>query len=595
MNKSLIGSLIEMIRSYRLRVIFAFVLVLLSNLLIVLNPLILRQAIMALVPGQFEEPTLLTRLLQKEMGSLYHCPYGWAFLMIGIGTAAAALKYYMRMIFITMGREVELQLRQKLFDRLQAQSKIFFDKYGIGDLLSRLTNDISAYRDLLGPGLMYPIFFSTLLIPVMIALFTLSPLMASVTLIPLFVIYGLNSAIRQPLYHLARQVQESLGSMSGMVHEHYSGIRIVKAYALELKLLQKFKRLGKNFQTISMRFGCFQGMVFPFLTLIIKSVSLLIVVVAGGMIAYRTENFNAADFLSFMWLQSYLFTPLLMLGWILPMYQKGKAAYGRLVEIYEEPIELQERAPNLNAIEPQDSIVIKDLTFSYPHQMKAALRGINLTIPSGAFIGITGPVGSGKTTLFRLLNREYEIPENKILIGGKDIHSYRLSAFHQAIVMVEQMPFLFSKSIQDNIGFGLDLSEEKLEKVSRQADIYDTIKKFPQQFSTVVGERGISLSGGQKQRIAIARAFLTDRPILLLDDIFSSLDTETEHRVFEAIKANFSGKTVLLVTHRVSILEQLDRLIYMKEGKIVEEGTPEELVRKKGFYEALYNLQKRDL
>lgn len=593
MNKSLAGSLIDMVRHYRFRVFIAFLLVLASNLLLILNPLILRQAIMAIVPQQGEEANQLTHLLQWLLGPLFYCAYSWAYLIIAIATVSAALKYFMRMIFISIGREVELNVRRKLFERIQSQSKGFFDRHGIGDLLSRLTNDITAYRDLLGPGMMYPLFFITLLIPALLALFALSPLMATISLIPIVSIYGLNMAIRQPLYQISKEVQQSLGDLSVMAHEHYSGIRIVKSYGIEPPLFRLFKKLCFQFKDLNMRLVCFQGMVFPVLTLITKAVTVLIVIVAGAIISFGWTELTMADFLSFMWIQSYLFSPLLMLGWILPMYQKGKAAYARLIEIYEEPLEVYVKEPCMEHIPSQADIVIKDLTFHYPKQNKPALVNLNLSILSGSFIGLTGPVGSGKTTLFRLLNREYEVPEGKIFIGGHDIHHYSLQAFHDAFVVVEQMPFLFSKTIKDNIGFGLKgIEQSTIDQVAKQADLHDAVLSFSKQYETVVGERGVSLSGGQKQRVAIARAFLADRPILLLDDIFSALDAETEKHIFESMRRHFIGKTVLLITHRVSILEQLDRVIFMKEGRILEDGTPQTLLKQKGCYEALVNLQK---
>jgi ATP-binding cassette subfamily B protein len=217
---------------------------------------------------------------------------------------------------------------------------------------------------------------------------------------------------------------------------------------------------------------------------------------------------------------------------------------------------------------------------------------LTFNIKGGSFVGITGPIGSGKSTLFRLLSREYEIPRGMIYIGGKDIHDYPLEAFSKSMVTVEQIPFLFSKTIAENVMFGRDsASQAEIELVSRHADLHETVMEFPQQYDTVVGERGVTLSGGQKQRIVMARAFLVNRSILLLDDIFSAVDMGTERRIFDRMKSNFEGRTVLLITHRVSILEQLDRVIYMQDGKIVEDGSPAQLVQKKGYYAALHDLQ----
>jgi ATP-binding cassette, subfamily B, multidrug efflux pump len=592
MNKNLLGSLWDMIRHYRWRFLLAFLLVLISNALLVLNPLIFRQAILAVtIPEEISTPQ--ANFFYAILGPLFHCAYSWAYLLIGIATLSAILKYYMRMIFISIGREVEVEVRNQLFERIQAQSRTFFDLHGIGDLISRLTNDITAYRDLLGPGMMYPLFFITLVTPALIALFFLSPLMATVSLIPIIGIYLFHIAIRQPLLQASQEVQKSLGEMSMMVHEHYSGIRILKSYGIERLTAGLFEKICLHFNKLNMRFVCLQGMVFPVLTLIIKMINVLVVLLAGAIILLGWSQLDVADFLSFMWIQSYIFSPLLMLGWIMPMYQKGKAAYARLVEIYEEPIEVQNEKKLLINIPEQASIHFKNLTFHYPFQKRSALVELNLSIKGGSFVGITGPVGAGKTTLFRLLNREYEIPNGKIFIADRDIHDYPLQAFQQAIVTVEQLPFLFSKNIRDNIGLGqTEAKREEIEQAAKHAALHESILGFPLQYETLVGERGVSLSGGQKQRMAIARAFLVNRSLLLLDDIFSALDVETEKHIFDSMRANFVGKTVLLITHRISILERLDHVIYLKNGQIIEEGSPEQLMALKGSYEALVNLQK---
>jgi ATP-binding cassette subfamily B protein len=281
-----------------------------------------------------------------------------------------------------------------------------------------------------------------------------------------------------------------------------------------------------------------------------------------------------------------------MLAWVLPIYERGRAAYDRLVEIYMEPIEISEGSHLHLHIPPKSEILFKELNFAYPRFSHHALKNINLTIKGGSFVGITGPVGAGKTTLFRLLNREYEIPKGMIFLGGRDIHDYSFEAFSQSIVTVEQIPFLFSKSIAENVSFGKEgATQEELELVAEMADLHDTVLEFPDQYNTVIGERGVTLSGGQKQRLAMARAFLVNRSILLLDDIFSAVDAATEKRIFNAMKMNFIDKTVLMITHRVSILEQMDLVIYMKNGEIVENGSPLDLFNQKGYYRTLFDLQ----
>ena len=596
MEKTLFQNLLSIISQFRLRLIIAVFLLCLSNFLLILNPLIFRQALLFLTPQTTEVQGKFSELFRNLLGPYLYSVYVWAAILLGVAFVSSILKYYMRTIFIVISREVEEQLRIKLFDRIEKQSHAFFDRYGIGDLLSRLTNDMTAYRDLIGPGLMYPIFSFTLIFPAVVTLFNLSIPLALISLFPIFGVYTINLLFRRPLFRFSEAVQESLAKMSVMAHEHFSGIRIIKSYVIEKETFQLFKKLCHSFQYLSFRFNCLKDLVFPLLSLINKITTLTLVFLAGVLILKELGTLNLADFLSFMWIQSYIFTPLLLLGWILPMYQKGSAAYLRLVHIYDEPLEVFENTAPIRHIPSNADICFKGLSFFYPGQSKPALSHIHLHIKAGTFIGITGPVGSGKTTLFRLLNREYEVPKGQIYIGEREIHDFSLEAFHQGMVTVEQVPFLFSKTIADNMRFGnYEASQEEIEMVARQADLHDSIIEFPEQYSTMVGERGVSLSGGQKQRVAVARAFLVNRSILLLDDIFSAVDVATEHRIFEAMKKNFAGKTLLLITHRVSILEQLNRVIYMVDGQILEEGSPQELTKMNGKYAALVDLQKLNL
>lgn len=499
----------------------------------------------------------------------------------------------MRIQFVSLSRTIERNVRLQLFERMQAQSRAFYDRHGTGELLSRLTNDISAYRDVLGPGMMYPIYSVTLIVPGIIALFYISPSLAWISLLPLILIPLLNRFVRSLVYQSAMHLQHSLGQMSNMAQEFFSGIRVIKAYIAEHSILKRFQALCKEFAVVQIRLSTIQGVVYPFFTFLTRFVTIILVLTAAYLVFNTTKSLSPADFLSFMWIQSYIYFPILMLAWVLPIYERGRAAYERLREIYEEPIEIQEAEDSPLEIVPLQELSFRDLSFAYPDTNRLVLSDFTLKVKPGERIGITGPIGSGKTTLFRLLNREYEIPSGMILINGKDIHEYSLDAFSQAIATVDQVPFLFSKTIAENVLFGQqEATKAELETVSRYADLHDTVLDFPNQYDTLIGERGVKLSGGQKQRVAIARALLINRSILLLDDVFSALDTATEKRVFDAITTRFSGKTILLITHRASVLDKMDRIVYLKEGKLIEEGSPEELMKRNGYYAALAGLQE---
>lgn len=580
METNVWANLKSLFLQFRWRFAKATALVIFSNLLIISIPLLFREAL----------AVLSTSSHQDKFGFSLGL---WVALLFALAFVGAFFKYRMRLEFIAISRVAEKDMRSKIFGRLQEHSMAFYDKHGIGELLSRLTNDISAYRDLLGPGIMYPVFFVTLVIPGLTALFYISPLLGLVSFIPLLLIPLLNLITSRKIYHLAQQAQKGLADLSNMTQEHYSEIPIVKAYVAEGSLRDCFKAMCQRLLKINFQLNCYQGLFLPLFNLLSKMVVVSLVVVMGLIILKAWGTLTTGDFLSFMWIQGYIFFPVLMLAWVIPIYQRGSAAYERLVEIYKEPIEVPDNGISTHAISPDADIDFRNLTFSYPQSAKPVLQNFSLHVKEGSFVGITGPVGAGKTTLFRLLNREYEIPEGKLFIGGKDIHEYPLKALWKEIVTVDQRPFLFSRTIAENVRFGNEEAlQAEIEAAAGYADLHETILSLPDQYNTMVGERGVTLSGGQKQRLAMARAFLVNRSILLMDDIFSAVDTETESHIFSAMRSNIKHKTILLITHRVSILESMDRILYMQDGKIVEDGSPQELKAKNGQYAALVALQK---
>lgn len=593
MEKTLWENLQGILQRYRWPLFRALVMVVIANGLLVFIPLVFRQAVMQMDPQAVKSSGILHTILQGVLGAHITSVYAWAILLLFLSVIAAYFKYKMRFAFISISRDAERDLRTKIFARIQKQSMAFYDRHGTGELLSRLTNDISTYRDVLGPGLMYPLLFFTIVFPGLIALFFLSVPLAFVSMVPLFAIPLLNFIMRHPIYKASHQAQKGLADLSNMAQEHYSGVRVVKGYVVEPRLLEIFGELGRKLIKINIKLNVFQGLLFPFFTTLTKMITVVLVLMASVIVFKGWGTLNTADFISFMWIQSYIFFPVLMLAWVMPIYARGKASYERLLEIYDEPIEVKDENTVLSTIPAKADIEFDHLSFSYPGTDRLVLNDFSLHIKSGSFVGITGPVGSGKTTLFHILNREYEIPRGKARIGGNDIHDYPLEAFGKEIVTVEQLPFLFSRTIADNVRFGKEEANlEEVQLVAHYADLHETVLDFPEQYETVIGERGITLSGGQKQRLAIARAFLVNRSILLLDDVFSAVDAKTEAKIFDVIQRNFKDKTVLLITHRLSVLEVMDRVIYMEDGRVVEDGTPEELKRLNGKYAAMLELQR---
>lgn len=592
MRESLVKDLLAVVWQYRLRLLRACLLVLLSNSLLILNPLLIREAVLALDPYSKNDPESFSFFLSSNMGSFYHSLVVWGVFLFTITLFSAYFKYRMRIAFIWVSRDVEYHLQNTLFNKIQSQTPNFFDKYRIGELLSRLTNDLSSYREVLGPGIMYPLHFLTMIFPAMTALFWIAPQLALLSCIPILVLPVLVLAIEGRAYKISLNVQRALGEMSTMAHETFSGIRIIKGYAVEDISLNKFTEACKKFISLNFRMATLEGMFYPFMTLITRLVTLLLVVFTSYLVIKAHSELSVADFISFMLIQSFIFAPILMLGWALPIYERGKAAYDRLLEIYQAPIEVSQAKKSISEIST-GNISFNQLSFNYPQHVTQILAHLSFEIPEGSFFGIAGPIGAGKSTILNLLNRDYEVLNGTIAIGGKDIHNYSKKALQKLIATVEQTPFLFSRTISENIAFEKpDATQEEIEEASKLADLHDSVMSFPLQYQTIVGEKGVMLSGGQKQRVAIARAILTDRPIFLFDDIFSAIDVGTERKIFSALREKLKGKTVIMISHRTSVLNQMDYIIYMHDGKIIEKGTPSELKNKEGAYAALAELQR---
>lgn len=592
MHPTLFGNLRAICLLYRRRLLLACVWALMSNILLVANPLVFREAVTAIDAGANAPRGIYASTLHTLFGLESLSLFGWAVSLLCFSLLAALFKYLMRVGFITVSRQAEKVARDTLFTRIQQHTQGFFDRHPIGDLMSRLTSDVSAYREVLGPGLMYPVYFLTTMVPALCALFMLSWELAVLSMLPILIIPLLMLIFFKHIYTASRKVQESLGKMSTFTQEYYSGIRIVKGYAIEESALARFTRVSKNFIRENMRLALMQSAFFPLLIFVTKLMTLLLVVIAGYLIIEGSDQLSGADFVAFMWIQSFLLVPIRMFSWVLTVYQRGRAAYDRLLAIYNEPLDFK-RQPNADLVIPEKPLIrLENLSFTYPGAKRPTLHNLSLEIPGNSFVGITGPIGSGKSTLLRLLNRDYEPKVGRIYIDGHEIQEYPEEIYHSYAVMVEQRPFLFSRSVGENIAIGeQDAGQERIDQAAEWADLLSTIETFEKGYGTLVGERGVRLSGGQKQRMAIARALLLERNLLLLDDIFSAIDAATERRIFAHLKEHFEGKTVLLVTHRVSLLQKLDHVIYMEEGSIAEIGSPKELYRQGGLYKDLVDLQ----
>ena len=513
-------------------------------------------------------------------------------LLVAIAMVKGVFLYAQRWILIGISREIEFDIRNDLFIHLEKQDSGFYQRYRTGDIMARMTNDLNAVRNLLGPALMYSantVFFT---VAALFFLLRISPYLTLVALAPMPLASILVQYLGSRIHDRFERIQASFSEISSQAQENYSGARLVRAFAREDSQIGLFERLNRQYIARSLRLVQLMGMLWPSLEFIL-GVSMIITLMAGGhlVIAHRITLGQFVEFNTFMIL---LIFPIIAVGWVVNLFQRGTASVTRIDELLKA-----EPAINDSAADPaipadavlQGEIEFRNLNFSYGET--PVLRNISLHVPAGSSLAIVGPTGSGKTTLVNLLSRLYEAPEGSLLIDARPIRDYPLAALRRNIGMVPQETFLFSETIRENLAFGApQAGQEELLKAAEAAHIRKEFEEFPQGYETMVGERGVTLSGGQKQRSAIARALLRRPPILILDDALASVDTYTEERILGGLRSYTSASTTILISHRVSTVRNADQIAVLDHGRIVELGKHDELLALDGYYAGLYQKQQ---
>ena len=540
---------------------------------------------------------LFPQVIQRAIDEMGHgVARGRILLFAGLLVAIALVKgvflYSQRWILIGISREIEFDMRNDLFRKLEEQDSGFYQRYRTGDIMARLTNDLNAVRMMLGPALMYSantIFFT---VGALFFLLRISPWLTLVAWAPMPLASILVQYFGRRIHDRFERIQASFSEISSQAQENYSGARLVRAFAREESEIGLFERLNRQYIARSLKLVQLMGMLWPTLEFIL-GISMIITLLAGGhlVIAHRI---SIGQFVAFNTYMVMLIWPIIAVGWVVNLFERGTASVKRIDELLKAEPTIDDRAadPAIPAnLVFRGEIEFRDLSFSYGDT--PVLRGISLTIPAGSSLAIVGPTGSGKSTLVSLLSRLYEAPEGSLLIDGRPVRDYPLAVLRRNIGMVPQETFLFSSTIRENLAFGAPhASSQALLEAAEAAHIRREFEEFPQGFETMVGERGVTLSGGQKQRAAIARALLRRPAILSLDDARASVDTYTEERILGGLGVYTAVSTTILISHRVSTVRNADQIAVLDHGRIVELGRHDELLALDGYYAGLFQKQQ---
>jgi ATP-binding cassette, subfamily B, multidrug efflux pump len=514
-----------------------------------------------------------------------------ALVLLLVSGTKAIFQFLIRWILIGVSREVEFDLRNDLFKHLEGLSHSFYQRTRTGDIMAKATNDLNAVRMLLGPGFMYTantVVFTAFALGFMLHI---SHRLTFYAFLPLPVVSIIIQYFGRRIHERFERIQAMFSEISARAQENFSGVRIIRAYAQEEAEIASFETANREYIARSLTLVRLMGMLWPTLETMLGLAIVLVLWLGGREVLLG--RMTVGQFTAFNTFMVQLTWPVIALGWVINIFQRGTASLGRISQLMEEKPEIVDAS---NAHVPTSNeqltgdIEFRNLQFSYDGT--PVLHDINLRIPAGSSLAIVGPTGSGKTTLVSLIPRIYDVEAGTVLIDSKSVRDYPLAFLRQNIGFVPQETFLFGETIRENIAFGVpDATDQDVRWAAEAANIATEIEDFPEQYKTIVGERGITLSGGQKQRTAIARALIRNPRILVLDDALSSVDTQTEDKILNHLREVMQGRTTIFISHRVSTVRNADRIAVLHGGRIVELGTHEELIARNGYYSDLYNKQ----
>ena len=520
----------------------------------------------------------------------------WVSLQIGgfymfLSLCKGFFLFLMRQTIIVMSRHIEFDLKNEIYDQYQKLDMSFYKKNRTGDLMNRISEDVSHVRMYLGPGIMYSINLVVLFTLVVYQMIKISPSLTAYVLIPLPVMSYLIYKVSAKMNFLSKKVQEEQSLLSTIAQESFAGIRVIKAYGQQNSTENKFNQSSDNYKNKSMKLVFVNALFIPTILFLI-GLSTILSIYLGGNMSFNNE-ISLGGIVAFIFFVNNLTWPFASIGWVTSLIQRAAASQQRINEFLDVEPEIKSNSDK-KSFSFQNEVSFNEVSFTYKNTGVKALNKLSFTIKKGETFAIIGKTGSGKSTILSLLLRQLDPDSGQVSYDSSDLKNMNLELFRNQVGIVPQEVFLFSDTIKNNILFGANnnsATEAELKESCETADIYDTILSFEDDFDTMLGERGVNLSGGQKQRISIARALLRGPKLLILDDCLSAVDTETENRILERLKEKSADQTTVIVSHRISTIRNAEKIIVIDQGEMIEEGSHESLLKNKGFYFDMYQQQ----
>jgi ATP-binding cassette subfamily B protein len=574
---------------YRWRLIPGVLFVIISNIFGVLPAQVIRVAF-DLVTENIGAYQLFAGF--NRQGMIYDI-FGSSLMLFGVLVLVLALLrglflFFMRQTIILMSRHIEYDLKNEIYSHYQRLSLAFYRRHNTGDLMNRVTEDVSRVRMYLGPGIMYTINTVVLFVLVIYAMLTVNVRLAVFSVLPLPILAGIIYYVNNVINYRSEQIQQRLSGLSSFVQENFSGIRVIKSYVRESFVRQNFAAESENYKTHSMALAKVQALFYPIMLLLV-GLSNVITMYVGGVEVMKgnISSGNIAEFIVYLNMLSF---PVISLGWVTSLIQRAAASQKRINEfLHEQPEIISAKAP---AHPIKGAIEFNNVSFTYPDTGIQALKNVSFKIEPGQMVAIIGRTGSGKSTIANLVMRMYDATGGEVLADKIPLQQLNLESYRSQIGFVPQEVFLFSDTIANNIAFSADVLDlPVVEQAAKDAAVYNNIMELGHGFSTLIGERGVTLSGGQKQRVSIARAIFKHPQILIFDDCLSAVDTRTEEEILNNLGRVMKDKTSIIIAHRISTIKNADKILVMDNGEIIEHGNHEYLMQLKGTYFELYEKQ----